>query len=53
MSNMLEIKDLNVSYGGIKAVKDISFVVPKGEVVTLIGANGAGKALPYVPSWDW
>ena len=44
MSNMLEIKDLNVSYGGIKAVKDICFVVPKGEVVTLIGANGAGKS---------
>ena len=43
-NNILEIKDLNVSYGGIKAVKDISFVVPKGEDVTLIGANGAGKS---------
>ena len=44
MNNILEVKDLNVSYGGIKAVKEISFHVPKGEVVTLIGANGAGKS---------
>ena len=44
MSNLLEVKNLNVSYGGIKAVKEISFEVPKGQVVTLIGANGAGKS---------
>lgn len=44
MSNILEVKDLNVSYGGIKAVKDISFTVEAGEIVTLIGANGAGKS---------
>ncbi len=44
MSNILEVKDLNVSYGGIKAVKDISFAVEAGEIVTLIGANGAGKS---------
>jgi len=41
---MLKIKDLVVSYGGIEAVKGISFEVPAGEIVTLIGANGAGKS---------
>ncbi len=42
--NILEIRNLTVSYGGIQAVKGISFDVPKGEIVTLIGANGAGKS---------
>ncbi|MBR3870037.1 MAG: ABC transporter ATP-binding protein [Clostridia bacterium] len=41
---MLEIRDLTVSYGGIEAVKGISLDVPEGEIVTLIGANGAGKS---------
>ncbi|HPF82423.1 ABC transporter ATP-binding protein [Nostocoides australiense] len=40
---MLEVKDLEVSYGKIKAVKGISFTVGQGEVVSLIGTNGAGK----------
>ena len=39
----LEIKDLQVYYGVIQALKGISFEVNKGEIVTLIGANGAGK----------
>ena len=42
--NILQIKNLVVSYGGIEAVKGISFDVPKGDIVTLIGANGAGKS---------
>ncbi len=41
---MLEIRDLHVSYGGIHAVKGISLSVPAGKIVTLIGANGAGKS---------
>lgn len=45
MSNtILSVKDLKVNYGGIEAVKGISFDVSEGEIVTLIGANGAGKS---------
>ncbi len=41
---MLKVNHLKVSYGGIKALNDISFEVPDGKIVTLIGANGAGKS---------
>ena len=41
---ILKISDLKVNYGGIEAVKGVSFDVPEGEIVTLIGANGAGKS---------
>ncbi|MBD2291271.1 ABC transporter ATP-binding protein [Microcystis wesenbergii FACHB-1317] len=40
---MLEISDLSVNYGGIKALQQVSLRVEEGEIVTLIGANGAGK----------
>ncbi|NLH08073.1 MAG: ABC transporter ATP-binding protein, partial [Chloroflexi bacterium] len=40
---LLEVNDLEVSYGSIKALHGISFTVEKDEIVTLIGANGAGK----------
>ena len=41
---MLELQDLTVSYGGIQALKGINLQVGEGEIVTLIGANGAGKS---------
>ena len=43
METVLKIDDINVYYGSIHAIKGISFDVKKGEIVTLIGANGAGK----------
>jgi len=41
---MLKITDLHVAYGGIKALRGIDLEVPEGKIVTLIGANGAGKS---------
>ena len=44
MAEMLKIEKLNVNYGAIHAVRDVSLTINKGEIVTLIGANGAGKS---------
>ena len=41
---MLQVENLSVNYGGIKALKSISLEVPAQKIVTLIGANGAGKS---------
>ena len=41
---MLQVKDLSISYGAIQAVRHVDFEVKKGEIVTLIGANGVGKS---------
>jgi branched-chain amino acid transport system ATP-binding protein len=41
---LLEVEDLNVYYGAIHALQGIGFSVEQGEIVTLIGANGAGKS---------
>ncbi len=44
MNTVLRVEDINVYYGAIHAIKGVSFEVKEGEVVTLIGANGAGKS---------
>ena len=44
MTAMLEVTDLSVAYGKIEALKDISITVNQGEIVTLLGSNGAGKS---------
>ena len=41
---MLKVDNINVYYGAIHAIKNVSFQVNEGEIVTLIGANGAGKS---------
>ena len=43
-SAMLTLEDVDVSYGAIRALQNISLVINEGEIVTLIGANGAGKS---------
>ena len=43
-NKVLEVEDINVYYGAIHAIKDVSFEVHEGEIVALIGANGAGKS---------
>lgn len=44
MSELLKVERLDVHYGGIQAVRDVSFTLREGEQATLIGANGAGKS---------
>lgn len=51
--SILEIRDLRVSYGGIEALKGISLDVEEGQIVTLVGANGAGKSTTLKPSAAW
>ncbi len=45
--NILEVKDLNINFGGITAVDNLNFSVKKGEILGVIGPNGAGKTTLY------
>ena len=44
MATLLEVEDIHTSYGSIEALKGVSLKVHEGEIVTLIGSNGAGKS---------
>ena len=44
MKNIIEVANLNKSFGDVHAVKDLSFVVKEGELFAFLGANGAGKS---------
>ena len=49
MENILEIKDLVVDYGIIRALKGVSMDIPQGKIVVVLGANGAGKTTAIPP----
>jgi branched-chain amino acid transport system ATP-binding protein len=53
MSTLLEVKDIEVAYGKIVAVKEVSLTVGKGEIVTLVGSNGAGNPQRFVRFLDF
>jgi hypothetical protein len=48
---LLEVDDIHAYYGNIHALKGVSLSVDAGEIVTLIGANGAARRRPSTPSW--
>ena len=44
---MIEAKNLTVRYGGVTALDDVSLTIPDGKIISIVGANGAGKSTTY------
>ena len=53
MSHLLEIKDLQVTFGGLDALSGLNFHVDEGEIVSVIGPNGAGKTTFFIRLLVW
>ena len=50
---MIEVNNITVRYGGVTALDDVSLTIPDGKIISIVGANGAGKSTRSTPSAEW